>query len=90
MVMCEIMAKKVCGANLLKTADTRLKSKSVASRFCDKCTLGIEESVKHIVMQCPFFEEDRKMMLNEMSDLKCTDIDNILSEAATTFQILMG
>ena len=30
------------------------------------------------------------MMLNEMSDLKCTDIDNILSEAATTFPILMG
>ena len=90
MDLCEIMAKLVCEASLLKTDDTRLKSKSVASRFCDKCTLSCIESVNHIVMQCPFFEEDRRTLLNELSDLNCTEINCILSDTGTTFQHLMG
>ena len=88
--ICEKMAKMVCEASLLKKDDKRLKSKSVATRFCDKCTLSIEESVNHIVMQCPFFEEDRRIMLNELSDLRCAEVNNILSEAATVFPHLMG
>ena len=54
----EIMARLVCDSSLLKSTDVRLKKGSIASRFCENCTLGIEKSIKHIVMQCPFFEED--------------------------------
>ena len=41
-------------------------------------------------MQCPFFEEDRRTLLNELSDLNCTEINSILSDTGTTFQHLMG
>ena len=47
-------------SSLLKT-----KNQSIASRFCDRCGLGIEENVCQIVMQCPFYEQDRKNMLKE-------------------------
>ena len=71
-------AKMVCEASLLKASDARLRKKSVAGRFCDKCDLGIEETAKHNVMQCPYFEEDRKVMLDEMTNLGCDEIDGIL------------
>ena len=87
---CEIMAKMVCEASLLKTADTRLKNRSLASRFCEKCDLGIEETAIHIVMQCPFFEEDRRKMFAEMNALLCREIDEILTDAANIFLYLMG
>ena len=86
---CEIMAKMVCKASLLKTADTRLKNRSLVSRFCEKCGLGIEETAIHIVMQCPFFEEDRRKMFAEMNDLSCREIDEILTDAANIFLYLM-
>ena len=54
-------------SSLLKT-----KNQSIASRFCDRCGLGIEENVWQIVMQCPFYEQDRKDMLKE-----CTAIDTL-------------
>ena len=75
---CENMAKMVCEASLLKTSDVRLKKKSIASRFCNKCDLGIEETANHIVMQCPYFEADRKKKFEEMSDLNCAEINGIL------------
>ena len=87
---CEIMAKMICEASLLKTADTRLKNRSLASRFCEKCDLSSEETAMHIVMQCPFFEEDRRKMFAEMEDLACREIDEILNDAANIFLHLMG
>ena len=64
---CEIMARIVCDASLLKTSDVRRKRACLASRSCDKCDLGIEEDAIHMIMQCPFFEDSRQLMLNELS-----------------------
>ena len=87
---CEIMPKMVCGACLLKASDTKLKKKTVAIRSCDKCDLGIEETAKHMVMQCPYFKEDWKLMLDEMTDLGCDEINGILNELENLFWCLMG
>ena len=87
---CENMAKMVCEASLLKSSDVRLKKTSIASRFCCKCDLGIEETANHLVMQCPYFETDRKTMYEEMSDLNCPEINGILNEPGYIFLYLMG
>ena len=87
---CENMAKMVCDASLLKTSDVRLKKKSIASRFCNKCDHSTEETAKHIIMQCSHFEADRKKMFEEMSDLNCPEIDGILNNPGSVFWHLMG
>ena len=66
----EIMARLVCGSSLLKECNPRYKSLSIASRFCEKCDLGIEESVRHIFMQCPFFENDKQTMFTELGSIE--------------------
>ena len=61
---CEIMAKLVCNASLLKDHDYRLKSKSFSHKICNNCDLGIREDVNHLVVQCLFFEEIKEEMLD--------------------------
>ena len=85
---CEIMAKMICEASLLKTADTGLKNRSLASRFCEKCDLGSEETAMHIVMQCPFFEEDRRKMFAEWKILRVEKLMKSLMMQRTSSCIL--
>ena len=87
---CEIMARIVCDSSLLKTADVRREKASLASRFCDKCELGIEENAMHVVMQCPFFEGNRKVMLDELNSTGIVEIDNLLRQPSHTFLYIMG
>ena len=61
-MQCEIMARLVCDSSLLKAHHVKSRGTSHASRMCDKCDLGIEETARHIIMQCPFFEEDKKSL----------------------------
>ena len=58
--MCEIMASLVCDASLLKSTDYRLKKKTFSHKICNKCDLGILETINHLlVMQCPFYSSER-------------------------------
>ena len=43
-------------AALLKASDYRLKGKTFGFKMCNRCDPGIMEDVRHIIMQCPFFE----------------------------------
>ena len=42
------------------------------------------------MMQCPYFETDRKTMYDEMSELNCPEINGILNEPRNIFLYLMG
>ena len=87
---CETMARLVCDANLLKASDTRLKGATIASKVCVRCDLGIQESINHIVMQCPSFEEDRAVMLNELNETNNVEIKDLFSRSDEVYLFLMG
>ena len=53
---CEVMAKIVCHASLLKVDDVRFKRATIASRFCPLCDLAQEDNIRHMVMECPRFQ----------------------------------
>ena len=89
-MQCEIMARLVCDSSLLKAHHVNSRGTSHASRMCDKCDLGIEERARHIIMQCPFFEEDKKALLDELNDVKDTDITELLRDHSGIFLYLMG
>ena len=86
----EIMARLVCESSLLKAHNVRYKGTSFANRMCDKCDLGIVENTQHIVMQCPYFEVDKRIMLEEMEGVRNTEISYILSDHCNLFLYLMG
>ena len=89
MGICEKMAAIAPDASLLKSNDVKLKNKSFWTKTCTKCDLGLE-SAKHILMQCPFYEEDRREMYQEIEDLECEEINEALNEMTEVFPIIMG
>ena len=66
------------------------KGARIASKFCVKCDLRIQESINHIVMQCPFFEVDGAVMLNELNDTNNGEIKNLLTRSGEIYLYLMG
>ena len=64
--MCERMASLACNTSLLKATDYRLKGKTIGYKMCEWCDLGITEDVRHVVMQCPFFEPHRMRMYDDV------------------------
>ena len=86
----EIMARLVCDCSLLKAHNVKYKGASFASKMCDKCDLGIEENTRHIIMQCPFFEIDKRVMFNELEAVENTEIAELLRDHGNVFLYLMG
>ena len=62
--MCENIASLVCDTSLLKSTDYRIKGKTFGFKICDRCELGIVENV--IVLQCPYYYQERTEMFNEL------------------------
>ena len=72
---CEIMAKLLCHASLLRTDDVRLKRLPVASRFCPLCDHSAMDDTFHMVMQCPFLQDSRTRMFHEIERM-CDDCEH--------------
>ena len=87
---CEKMAALVCDASRLKATDYRLKGKSFSHKVCIKCELGIRETVQHVVMECPYYTDERIKMYDELKEMGNETIDKILAEPQQMFHTLMG
>ena len=88
--MCESMASLVCETSRLKANDYRLEGKPFSYKVCMKCDLGIRELIHHLVMQCPFYDDERKNMYLELKTLNDDTINQIHEEPQHIFHILMG
>ena len=90
MSSCEDMAKLVCNASMLKSDDLTLAKGTYGARMCIECDLGVEENVKHIVMQCPMYENSRKIMFQRINDLPNDIGVVVLDEPGEVLYILLG
>ena len=88
--MCEKMAAIVSDASKLKANDVKLKSSSFWAKTCTRCELSQIENAKHILMQCPFYENDRLEMYNELEALQCDEINRGLSDTQNLAYMLLG
>ena len=88
--MCEKMVAMVTDSSLLKGHDLRLKNASHWSKTCERCDLGLIEDLKHIVLQCPFYEEHRGNMYREIAHLQCEEITDAMSNPQDTYSLLLG
>ena len=88
--MCEKMSSMVCDTCLLKATDYRLKGKTHGYKMCNRCKLGSLEDVKHLIMQCPYFEVKRAKMYDEIKKLNNEELDEVLSNPQEIFHVILG
>ena len=70
--------------------DVLLAKGTYGVRMCIECDLGLEEDVKHIVMQCPMYEDSRKILFQTINELP-NDIGSlVLDEPGEVLYILLG
>ena len=67
---CENVAKQVCRASRLKCDMYQYRNDNVNRTYCDLCTNFALEDVEHILLHCPFFTDEREIMLNQISNLE--------------------
>ena len=62
------MVEMRSGANDLELEVGRRKGVAVADRVCAECKGGVEDEM-HLVLECPVYEQTRKAMLEQLSEL---------------------
>ena len=90
MVSCETMSKLVCRASELKCDSYRYKNNPVNPPYCDLCENFAVENAEHILMHCPYFNEKRMSMFNEIRDLENYYQTGIIDPGESTFYTLLG
>ena len=88
--MCEKMPAMSCNKSLLKATDYHLKGNTFWYKVCDRCDLGITGDIRHIVMQCPFFDLHRRKMYDDTRQLGLEGMETILGRPQEIFYVLMG
>ena len=74
----------------LGAEDYRLKGKSFSHRICTKCELGILEDIKHLLMQCPYYTEERKQLQHSIQLIGTELSDRIINDPPNYFNTIMG
>ena len=89
MNMCELLAAIVCDTSLIKATDYRLKKKTFRFKMRNMCDLGILENARHIIMQCPFYSEERASMFMEIEGMCNIRNDKIRKQEYDIMHILL-
>ena len=90
MKCCEVVVRLLSHASLLKTDDVRLKGSSIAARFCNSCDLAAMDDVRHLILQCPAWQEERSDMMREISLIPDGSGQVILGSQVDLLYVLMG
>ena len=64
------MVSLISHSSLLKNDDVRLKRSPIAMRFCDQCDLASIDDARHMIMECPRWQEDRGLMMGEIANIE--------------------
>ena len=87
---CENLAKIVCRSSRLKADDYRLKGSPQSAIACTLCDSYSIENIKHIVMQCPYFESTRVNLRRELDSLDPVFEGNLRQNPSMSFYWMLG
>ena len=88
--MCETVASILCDTSLLQTTDYRLKGKTFGYKMCSRCDFGIQEDARHVLMQCPFYSEERKNLFDSLELVSDIWKNEISHNGHDILHILLG
>ena len=63
------------------STDYRLGRQTFSHKICNRCNLGIIESIHHLVMQCPFYSDEGDKMYEQLKALENETVGWILEDA---------
>ena len=90
MRMCETIASILCDSSLLKTTDYRLKGKTYGYKMCHRCDLGSPEDARHIILQCPYFSDERRNLFEALERSSNLWANEIINNGHDLLHILLG
>ena len=67
---CEVIMKIICHSSKLRADDLKLKDSTLTHRMCSLCDNFQEENARHLLLQCPYFHDDRNRMLVEIGKIE--------------------
>ena len=86
----ETMVKLVCMSSDLKSDSYVFRNDARQDIKCDLCDTHSTENANHIIMHCPFFNNDRADLFNSISALE-TDLNvTFITNQCNVFHALMG
>ena len=88
--MCETMVKIICRTSKLKVDDYSLKGGTHSLKACDKCEMYAVEDIFHILMQCPFFQNDMKELYAEIRLVTPNLLEEMDKDNSTAIYHLLG
>ena len=90
MKCCETMVKLVCRASKLKSDNFQYKNDPTKRPYCDLCQNFALEDVEHIISHCPYFENQRNDMLNQINAVELLYGTKALLSTEDKFLIMLG
>ena len=77
---CETLSKMLCHSSNLRNDDCKLKGETRTHKLCTLCDNYAVEDVRHIVLQCPYFDVERNSMFEDIYNLG-TQVSNALRDS---------
>ena len=88
--ICKTMARMICHTSLLKDDDPRCRGGSNSLRNCSRCELGIPETLRHLVIQCPENEGLKEILFKEIAKVDDSFYERCMNATDQLFFWLLG
>ena len=69
MKKCETLSKMLCHSSNLRNDDCKLKGETRIHKLCTLCDNFEVEDMRHIVLQCPYFDIERNSLFENIYSL---------------------
>ena len=87
---CEILAKLICHASMLKSDDFKLKRQSNVHKMCELCDDFVIEDARHLILQCTYFQNQREDLMLKINDFENRTGANVTNTDCDMLYILLG
>ena len=87
---CEILSRIICHASLLRDDDFRYKNQVGTNRMCNLCDRYEVEDARHFILLCPYFAQQRNLMLQEIDAVTGTTGHNFFEDNVDMLYRILG
>ena len=87
---CETGVRISCRASLLKSDGVRLKGMTKSFRWCARCGLSERENAKHVLIQCPAYQDIRSEMFAWIQQVEENTVVSMLDLESDLLSNILG
>ena len=87
---CEILCKLLCHSSVLRVDDFKLKSQIDTLKMCNLCDNYQVEDVRHFILLCPYFQQERDAMINEINMIEAGQVPILNDNRTDMLYTILG